>query len=148
MALYRRILLALDFSEFDQQIAAKAQQLAASNQAELSLLHVVDNLLFNDAAYGSEVLNIEIAGELQSVAETRLRQFADSLHIPHNRCRVEIGSPKIEIVRAAQAQHADLIIVGTHSRNFLQEMLLGSTASGVLHHADCDVLAVRLKEKP
>ena len=40
---------------------------------------------------------------------------------------------------------ARLIVVGSHGRHGLA-LLLGSTANGVLHHAKCDVLAVRIQE--
>ncbi|MEW8014407.1 MAG: universal stress protein, partial [Candidatus Sedimenticola endophacoides] len=56
---------------------------------------------------------------------------------------VEVGVPKREIVRVAQEHGADLIVLGSHGRHGLQ-LLLGSTASGVLHLAGCDVLAVRI----
>jgi universal stress protein A len=58
---------------------------------------------------------------------------------------VELGSPKAEITRVAEEQGVDLIVVGSHGRLGL-ELLLGSTANGVLHAAKCDVLAVRVKE--
>lgn len=44
----------------------------------------------------------------------------------------------------AEDESTDLIIVGSHGRHGLA-LLLGSTASGVLHHSPCDVLAVRLR---
>jgi universal stress protein A len=48
-------------------------------------------------------------------------------------------------VRIADENQADLIVVGSHGRHGIK-MLLGSTANAVLHHAHCDVLAVRLKD--
>lgn len=56
-----------------------------------------------------------------------------------------MGSPKLEIVRVAEERQVDLIVVGSHGRHGLA-LLLGSTANGVLHHAKCDVLAVRLAD--
>lgn len=57
---------------------------------------------------------------------------------------LEMGSPKTEIIRVATENQVDLIVVGSHGRHGLA-LLLGSTANGVLHHAPCDVLAVRLQ---
>ena len=56
---------------------------------------------------------------------------------------VELGAPKHEIVRVAKEQGVDLVVVGSYGRHGLQ-LLLGSTANGVLHLAACDVLAVRV----
>jgi universal stress protein A len=54
--------------------------------------------------------------------------------------------PGPEIVRVAEEESADLIIVGSHGRHGLA-LLLGSTANNVLHHAPCDVMAVRLPDE-
>ena len=56
------------------------------------------------------------------------------------------GVPGQEIVRIAEQEHIDLIVVGSHGRHGLA-LLLGSTANSVLHHAGCDVMAVRLHDE-
>jgi universal stress protein A len=53
------------------------------------------------------------------------------------------GVPKEEITQIAQQENVDLIVVGSHGRHGFA-LLLGSTANSILHHAHCDVLAVRL----
>lgn len=55
------------------------------------------------------------------------------------------GVPKQEITQVADEQQADLIVVGSHGRHGL-ELLLGSTTNAILHHANCDVIAVRLRD--
>jgi len=81
---------------------------------------------------------------LMSSAKERLAKLADDLGIEKQNQWLETGSPKLELVRIAKENKVDLIIVGSHGRHGLA-LLLGSTANGVLHHAKCDVLAVRLK---
>ena len=56
-----------------------------------------------------------------------------------------MGAPKNVIIHQAEKLKADLIIVGSHGRHGIQ-LLLGSTANGVIHHAHCDVLAVRIAD--
>jgi universal stress protein A len=63
--------------------------------------------------------------------------------VPGVKTRIEKGAPKQEIVRVADDEKAELIVIGSHGRHGLQ-LLLGSTANGVLHLAKCDVLAVRV----
>uniref|UniRef100_UPI0035614A7D universal stress protein n=1 Tax=Zhongshania sp. TaxID=1971902 RepID=UPI0035614A7D len=53
------------------------------------------------------------------------------------------GRPDSQIHELAKTLEVDLVIVGSHGRKGLA-LLLGSTANGVLHGADCDVLAVRV----
>ena len=49
-------------------------------------------------------------------------------------------------VGIAEEHAVDLIVIGSHGRHGLQR-ILGSTASGVLHTATCDVLAVRIRQR-
>ncbi|MGB2272178.1 MAG: universal stress protein [Pseudomonadales bacterium] len=58
---------------------------------------------------------------------------------------VEFGRPTDLIVEVAERESVDLIILGSHGKHGVA-LLLGSTADGVLHHAQCDVLAVRIKK--
>ncbi|MGZ5001054.1 MAG: universal stress protein, partial [Methylomonas sp.] len=88
--------------------------------------------------------DVDWTQELLDAAKKRLTQFAAELGVPEERQWLEMGSPKLEIVRVAEENNVDLIVVGSHGRHGIA-LILGSTANGVLHHAKCDVLAVRLK---
>ncbi len=146
MAIYRHILLAADFSEHGKEVACKAKQLAELNNARLSLVHVVDNLPISDASYGPIIpFDVDLTEELMAAAKKRLAEFGEELGVPTDRQWLEIGSPKLEVVRIAEENGVDLLVIGSHGRHGLA-LLLGSTANGVLHYAKCDVLAVRLKD--
>lgn len=144
MANYKHVLLAVDFSEHGNEVAKKAKEIADRNQAKLSVVHVVDNLPITDAAYGPIPFDVDWTQELLDAAKKHLTRFAAELSVPEESQWLEMGSPKLEIVRVAEENDVDLIVVGSHGRHGLA-LLLGSTANGVLHHAHCDVLAVRLK---
>ncbi len=146
MSSYKHILLAADFTMHGNEVANKAKQLAEENQAQLSIVHVFDNLPIIDASYGPTIpFNDELSEDLMNAAKKRVDEMAKKLEIPDNKQWLEIGNPKFEIVRVAEENDVDLIVVGSHGRHGLA-LLLGSTANGVLHHATCDVLAVRLQD--
>jgi universal stress protein A len=88
---------------------------------------------------------VDLTDQMVDAAKTRITELAGKLGIPGEHCLVVVGSPKQEIIRVAEDLGADLIIVGTHGRHGLDK-LLGSTAASVVNHAQCDVLAVRLRE--
>ncbi|GAB4270761.1 MAG: universal stress protein [Methylomicrobium sp.] len=143
---YTHILLAVDFSDHTDTIVERATNLAETYQAKLSLLHVVDNLPIIDTVNGPIVpYEIDLTEQLIDAAKLRLNRLADKLGIAESNRFLELGSPKFEIVRIAEENSVDLIVVGSHGRHGLA-LLLGSTANGVLHHAQCDVLAVRIKD--
>jgi len=53
------------------------------------------------------------------------------------------GDPGEAIVEAAAAEHADLIVVGTHERGTVGRLFLGSVSDHVVRHAGCPVMVVR-----
>lgn len=144
---YKHILLAVDFYEHCEAVANRAKDLANKFQAKLSIIHVVDSLPITEAGYGVDMpFNMDLTTELMAGAKKRLAILAEKLAVTEDRLWLEMGSPKAEIVRIAEENKVDLIVIGSHGRHGLA-LLLGSTANGVLHHAGCDVLAVRLRDE-
>lgn len=146
MSNYQNILLAIDFSTHDNYVAQKAKHLAELFNAKLSIIHILDDIPMPDTPYGTVIpLHENSSYQLLEAEKIRLTQIADGLAIaPSNRWLVW-GEPKQEIALFAEREKIDLIIVGSHGRHGLA-LLLGSTANGVLHHAKCDVLALRLQD--
>jgi universal stress protein A len=139
---YEHILLAVDFSPGTERSARRAVELARRYGARLSLIHVVEYL---PTALDAELMLPPMAGvdeQLMENARKELAQLAESLGENEATRYVELGSTKLEILRVAEANKVDLIVVGSHGRHGLAHML-GSTASAVLHGAHCDVLAMR-----
>ncbi len=143
---YQHILLAVDYSDHGATVAAKARALADSYQAKLSIIHVLDNIPMPDTNYGTVIPVDKNSGyELLEEEKARFMQIGRQLRVePGNRWLVW-GVPKQEIVRIAEQEQVDLIVLGSHGRHGLA-LLLGATANSVLHYAKCDVLAVRLQE--
>ncbi len=144
---YQHILLAVDYSEQGDYVAGKAKALATHYQAKLSMVHVLDNIPMPDTSYGTVIpLDQDSEYDLLEAEKARFMQLADRLHIePINRWLIW-GVPKNEIIEIANQQKIDLIVVGSHGRHGLA-LLLGSTANSILHHAKCDVMAIRLPEE-
>jgi len=143
MADYRQILVAVDFSTESRVVVNKALDIARRNNAGLSLIHVVE---YTGSVYAGDIPlpeDLELDQRLADQAKGQMEAMAAELGIAESARIVEIGVPKREIVRIAGEQGADLIVIGSHGRHGLQ-LLLGSTANGVLHLAKCDVLAVRV----
>jgi nucleotide-binding universal stress UspA family protein len=60
---------------------------------------------------------------------------------------VGLGVPHLEIVRAAEERHADLVVMATHGRGFFSHAFLGSTTERVIRRAPCPVLVVHATTK-
>lgn len=144
MNIYQHILLAVDFSQDSRHITLQAGEMAQKFAAKLSIVHVLDNIPMPDTSYGTVIgLNDETNNALLNEEKANLNEIGELLNVPENQRWLIWGSPKEEICALAAQENVDLIVVGSHGRHGLA-LLLGSTANDVLHHAPCDVLAVRL----
>lgn len=143
---YQNILLTVDFSEYDHFVAQRASILTEQFHAALHILHVLDNIPMPDTPYGTVIpLTEDSAYELLEREKNKLVQISDQLNIAPSRRWLIWGEPQQEITQLAIQQQIDLIVVGSHGRHGLA-VLMGSTAKDVLYHAECDVLAVHIKE--
>jgi universal stress protein A len=142
MPRYQKVLVLLDLSDHSERVFTAARDLAAYTDASIVALHVVD---FVPAEPMAESLMpaMQIEQELAQRSHQRLQEFITRFTAGRASCRVEIGNTKAEILRVAEEEGADLIVVGSHERYGLA-ILINFTEDTVLHAAHCDVLAVRL----
>ncbi len=145
MKKYKHVLLALELeTEADQQLIKKSQQLIDQFKSKLTLIHAIEHLSNYGAAYGVAA-GIDIEEVLQKEAQESMTKVGKALNVPADQQIVKIGPAKQLILDEAKKHNADLIIVGSHGRHGVR-LLLGSTANAVLHGAECDVLAVRVRD--
>jgi nucleotide-binding universal stress UspA family protein len=148
MTLFKKILVATDFSAHATAATQLACELAQQSEAALCLVHVYDTLPFAlpegstiydvaSLARLREDLTKQLAAAQRSALERGVRQVETKL--------IE-GQPYREIVRAAEEWGAQLIVTGTHGRSGMAHLLLGSVAERVARKAPCPVVVVPLKE--
>ena len=145
MPSYSHILLAVDFSRNTDAVAEQAFAIHKAFDASLSLVHVVEFVQFDFSSELTMPQELEMDQELLDLADKRLQQLGEKYGVDDNHRFVTQGNTKREIIRIAQEQKVDLIVIGSHGREGIQ-LLLGSTANAVLHGAPCDVLAVRIRD--
>ena len=143
MPSYSHILLAVDFSRNTDAVAEQAFAMHKAFDAKLSLIHVVEFVQFDFSSELTMPQELELDQELLELADKRLQQLGEKYGAADSERFVTQGNTKREILRIAEEQKVDLIVIGSHGREGIQ-LLLGSTANAVLHGAPCDVLAVRI----
>ena len=141
MSVYRHILVPTDFSTFSESAALRARALAKAFSARLSLLHVVD---YVPPAYVAVELPEQYGSEewLMEKARRQLEEWAGTVELSAVSKWVRIGVPKSTVIDVAEEEDVDLIVIGTSSPDILKRFV-GSTTTGVLQHAPCDVLSVQ-----
>jgi nucleotide-binding universal stress UspA family protein len=143
-ALFRRILCATDFSESSPLTVAFALSLAAEQQAQLTLLHVLDGLQLYRAAPEFDPWRRQLEETARRQLEAAVAAAArDWCTVQH---RVTVGRAHSEIVGVAREQDADLIVMGTHGHGSIARAFFGSTSHHVVREASCPVLTVRPRQ--
>ena len=140
---YKKILVLLDLSQDSEQVAVAARDLAAYSHASMLILHVVEFVPVEPLGE-SLMPTAQIEDELVKRSREKLDELIVRLALPRTTGRVEAGNTKSEILRVAEEEKADLIVLGSRERHGLA-ILVNFTEDTVLHAAHCDVLAIRLK---
>jgi len=137
-----RILLATDGSQWAEDAEAYATCLAASWNATLTAMTVLEFPPGLNPDYAVNRLYLEelMKQATTCLAELKARAANRGLSI---HTRIASGIPSEELLAAAQAEDSDVIVVGTKGKTGLEHVLLGSTAERVIRTAPCPVLAVR-----
>ena len=146
--LFKKIILATDFSGTSEEAGFHAMLLAQTYKAKLIALHV-----FEPRPLGIPYHKLRKDGQIDEDPEktrqrgkTMLKKLADSFHVKTDTIFTE-GGPGHEIVRVAEELNADLIVLGTHGYSGWKHFALGSVAEFVGRNAPCAVLTVRTKGK-
>jgi nucleotide-binding universal stress UspA family protein len=145
-----RVLVAMDGSESSFGAVRFLLSLHLPRQTKVRLLSVVEPLRYPTTApqalRGQLVRMIkELESERRSELEKVIGQAAQELDDTITRVTrsTPTGDPATEIVAAAAAHGADLVVVGARGRGGMARLLLGSVSEKVLRHAACPVLIVR-----
>jgi universal stress protein A len=140
---YKKLLVLLDLSQNSEQVAIAGRDLAAYSNAAMVVLHVVEFVPVEPLGE-SLMPTAQIEDELIKRSRAKLTDLIARLGLPRTIGRVEAGNTKAEILRVADEEQVDLIVLGSRERHGLA-ILVNFTEDTVLHAAHCDVLAVRLK---
>jgi universal stress protein A len=135
----KEILVPIDFSESSVKALRHAARLAATDQAHLTLLNVIEEPV--------SFRTLDLRGQQRRRRQEHTRQLQELARRelgPDVAAGIVIcdGNPSREITRLAARQRADLIIVGRHERQGLHRWFHGHTASRIAHNASCPVLVL------
>lgn len=136
---YHHILFATDFSELNRSFGDKLIELASAHKAKLSVLHVVTSF---EAFIKNHSLTLDLKATLEKEAKEMMEEWCKLLRVPTTDQIVLSGEPVKNIIKAVHDVHADLLIIGSHGKSGLAQ-LLGSVTQKLMHQLTCDVLVLK-----
>ena len=142
------ILCPTDFSETSGKAIEYAEFLASEHQADITLLHVVDQIEGSSYYEVLALTPMQIAQKMETHALENMSEIAEKIKGAASVHEVvRHGKTWVEICKAAKDMDIDIIVIGSHGRTGLSHVLLGSVAETVVRHADCAVLVVRAGDR-
>ncbi|MBU3967840.1 MAG: universal stress protein [Euryarchaeota archaeon] len=144
--LFKKILIATDGSEYTKNSIDYGIELAKNTQANLHVLYVIDTAAFAsipmDAAWESMYALLKQEGD---EATRYAAESAEAEGLAVERLTVE-GHPAEEIIKYAEKNSINLIVMGTLGKSGLDRFLLGSVAEKIVRTSKIPVLVVRGKK--
>lgn len=142
---FKRIICPTDFSASSLAAIRLAFSFAREGDAALTLLHVLEDSdeheLFvprvYDVHHHRQLREQHASRHLASLVPESVREWSRTT------VRVTAGKPYQEVLRVAQEERADLIVIGVQGRTPMNMMLFGSTTNQVVRQATCPVLTVK-----
>lgn len=138
--MYKKILIPLENSKYDDVILKHIKPLAKEARAKLILVHVADG-------YGARMqkqLNLADSEEIKkdrSYLEAQKNILtAEGFEVSDFLRR---GEPSDEILKVASHEKCDLIAMATHGHRFLKDIIFGSVAENIRHRTDIPILMVK-----
>ena len=149
----KKVLIALDYDPTAQKVAESGFSLAKSLGADIVMLNVVSYPLFAPTPEYSPIMGfsgyIDMSTDLIDNAEiqkesARLFLEKSKLHLGDESIKTMIKSGDFAetILETAEEIKADIIVMGSHSRKWLENVVMGSVAEKVLHHTTIPLLII------
>ncbi len=138
----RTIAVAVDLGPESEHVLASAFELANSlDDARVHVLHAYAPVVV-PSEYGGGTIPYE---SLHKAARESLRELAAPYaKLPTmGNCVVDLGDPTTVILELADALSVDLLVLGTHGRQGLARLMVGSVAESVLRQAHMPVLIAK-----
>ena len=153
----KKILIALDYDTTAQKVAEIGFSLGQNQQAEITLLHVTVNPSYYASPVYNPIMGFGGFSNLDLLAPDMIDELKKTslhflektkLHLGDDNIKILVkeGSTAELILETAKEMNADIIVMGTHSKSWLENTLMGSVTEHVLHHAAIPLFIIPTKK--
>jgi len=154
----KKVLIALDYNPTAQKVAEMGFSMAKSMNAEVILLHVITDPVFYSTSGYSPIMGFNgymdmapmLVDSVEGLKNASLQYLDKSKHHLGDdtiQTIVREGDFAESILETAKDLHADMIVVGSHSRKWLENIVMGSVTEKVLHNTTIPLLIIPTKKE-
>ncbi len=153
-----KVLISLDYNPTAQKVAEQGYTIAKDMGAEVFLLHVISDLIYYTSEKYAPIMGFKgylKTGPIQ-LQSTEALKTSSLLYL--DKVRLHLGDKTIQtvvaegafdeiILKTAKNFQADMIVLGSHSRKWLESIVMGSVTEKVLKHSTIPVLIIPTRKK-
>ena len=144
----KKVLIALDYDETSQKVVEQGFAMAKGMNAEIILLHVISEKPSYYAEYTRmRELRVDFSGNIEEATQKFLEKTKEHLGDDSIQIVLEYGDIAATILDTAKDLNADIIVMGSHSRRWLESILLGSQATDVLKKTTIPLYIIPTKKQ-
>jgi nucleotide-binding universal stress UspA family protein len=141
---FRLILVPIDFDATSERVVDTATELARALAASITLFHVIEVPLYEYANFGGALPSPDAQEAVEASARRALDQKLQAVWatVPSAKAVLTRGEPWRLVSNAITELKADLVVIGTQRRRWLEHALLGSVADKIVRTSPVPVVAV------
>lgn len=144
----KKVLIALDYDPTSQKVAKIGFSLAKTMGAEVVLIHVLLDLAYYSLTYmNMGPLQLDSVVELKDASQDFLDKTKQQLGDEAIQTLVKEGDFAVSILEAAKDLKVDIIVMGSHSRNWIENIVMGSVTKEVLNNTTIPLFIIPIKKK-
>jgi len=150
---FRKVLYPTDFSEYAKKALKYVKELEKVGVEVVVVLNVIEKSYIDAYEEAFAWAGRDIEKETEKLDERLIKKAKDNMKEIVRELEgfevvevIRIGTPYEEILKVAESENVDLIVIGSHGCGKLMcefEKLIGSTAENVIRHSKMPVLIVR-----
>lgn len=143
--MFEKVLHPTDFSDVSKKALNFIKQLKDAGTKEVVVLHVIDRKNLDTLAAYTTTASPNIEVELEESIREEMYSIQHELEKAGLmvKTKIEKGIPSIEILNAEEEENVSVIVIGSHGKSNIAEMLLGSVSEKVIRKAKKPVLVVK-----
>ena len=144
----KKVLIAMDYDQTSQKVAEIGFSMATAMNAETILMHVISEQPVYYSAYTyMRELKVDILADLKISTQEFLNKTKKLLGDDSIKTILKEGEIAQTILQTAQDLKVDVIVMGTHSRKWLENIIMGSEAANVLKGTTIPLFIVPTKKQ-
>jgi len=153
-----KVLIAMDYDPSAKKVAELGYAIARSMEAEVTLLHVIAEPVYYANADFSPLMGFAGYMDVRQFDSGNLNGIKGSSQLYLDKIKLHLGDTSINtlvaegdfansILEAAKHIKADFIVIGSHSRKWLENIVMGSVTEKVLHNTTIPLFIIPTKQK-